>query len=147
MCTSLIEMLRGSSGSEIEYSVIRSSQLEPSPDIINFTSIRLEANISSYLEDAAQEMKSIDKAEELVENASISGEIQGIQTVSRDIANVKIRSDDHGSIFFFVTKGSKAYQTACNAYRDQRPIKTRGTLTKEGKKEEKLDINKYSRFQ
>jgi len=134
MCNALIEMLKGASESEIEYSVIWSSLLVPSPDMIDFTSIRLEANISPYLEDAAREMKNIDKAEELVENASIFGEIRGIQTVSRDIATVKILSDDHGSISFSVTKGSKTYQTACNAYRDQQLIKILGTLTKEGKK-------------
>ena len=130
MCSAILDMFKGLQETEIEFSVTWSSWLEPWDDIAGISSIRLQGNISPYLEEAAQYLEEIYRAQEgnVIEDSTVQGEIQELVSKNQTNRAIIVLSERHGRIRFSIGSESEWDKMACNAYRDRRSISIRGTL-------------------
>jgi hypothetical protein len=132
MCNALAEMLKETGDTEIEFSIIWSSWLKPSSDIAAIDSIRLQSNVHTYLEEAAQYLEAVHKADEtnLIESAAVKGAIQELASAGPTNRTAKVLSEAYGKVLISIISESEWDKIVCDAYRDKRPISVKGTLAR-----------------
>lgn len=136
MCSALADILKGNLDTEIEFAVAWSLWLKPSQDVATIAPIRLQGNVYPYLEEAAQSLETLHKAEEgnLIEEVTVRGKIK--ESISGDTNRTAIvSSDKYGEVHIAFLLESEADRMACDAYRDRRDISIKGTLTRSKRKE------------
>ncbi len=136
MCSALADILKGNLDTEIEFSVAWSLWLKPSQDVAAVGPIRLQGNVYPYLEEAAQSLEALHKAEEgnLIEEVTIRGQIK--ESISGDTNRTAIvSSEKYGEVHIAFPLESESDRMACDAYRDRRSISIRGTLTRSKRKD------------
>ncbi len=154
MCNALAEMFKATDNTTIEFSIAWSSKLKPSQDIFAIDSIQLPGNVSRYLEEAAQYLEAIHKAEEgntiegaaqylkaihkaeegnTIEATTVKGTIQGLSSDGHMNRTAQVFSEGYGKVLISIVPNSEWDKVVCDAYRDRKSISVKGTLIRKGK--------------